>query len=319
MTNTMHIRRRTGLIAMSVVALVGLAVILPSSGQGRGTIYDSGDIIVADQGHQQIKAIDPVTGAATAIGNATWAFPADLTFADDGDFFVVDTDAFGGPGGIRRIDSVTGNQTAISSNLLSDQNGGDRLFKHPISIDRKGDKLYVADYHPPRKIIEVDIATGKQTLVTKAGEMATPLSIAVGEGHSLYVADAGGPGPGRILEINSRTGKQTIVSRKDKFGFPQTLALQGSHTALVTDSDLPRPGRLFSVNLNNGKQTVIAKGPPMKTAGGLTLIDNDTAAVTEYLDQSTNGAIYLVDLNTGDQTLLNGTDVNNPLGLRVAP
>lgn len=307
-----------GLIAVSIAAL---AAIVPSSGQGaRGTtVYEPGDIIVADSVNATVQAVDPVTGDANVITDAAFAFPADVTFADDGDIFVVDRDAFGGPGGIRRLDSVTGAQTAVSSNSLSAAAGGKELFKNPIALDRKGDSLFVADYFPPKKVIEVDIATGKQSLVTKAGDLASPFGIVAAGGNNLLVSDAtaysAGAGKGGVIEVNANSGKQTEVSKKGKFTFPQNLALMGSKSVLVTDTDsFEKPGWIFKVNLKTGAQTKVAHGPPMNNPSGIALIDSDTAAVADY-----QLGLFLVDLETGDQTLLNGTDLDNPIGLRIAP
>ena len=322
MSTQMRAARGTFLIAMSVAALAALAAIVPSSGRGEGptTVYDSGDIIVADSVHEAIKAVDPVTGAASLISSGSFAFPADVTFADDGDIFVVDRDAFGGTGGIRRIDSNTAAQTAISSNSISDAAGGRQLFKHPISIDRKGASLFVTDYAPPRKVIEVDIATGKQSLITKGGELTSPFGIVAAGVAKPLVSDAGSPGPGGVIEINPNSGKQAVVSEGGKFKYPQMLTLMGSHSALVTDTaSYPKPGAVFKVDLRDGDQKLLARGEPINNPGGIALIDNHTAAVADYTAPSGSGGIFLVDLRTGDQSLLNGTDLSNPQGIRIAP
>ena len=321
MSSQMRVVRGTGLIAISLAAIAVLAAIVPSSGRGaKGTtIYDPGDIIVADSVNKALKSIDPVTGAATLLFSGSFAFPADVAFADDGDIFVVDRDAFGGPGGIRRIDSVTGTQTAISSNSLSEAAGGKQLFKQPIALEREGDSLFVADYYPPRKVIEVDIATGKQSLVTKGGDLRSPFGIVVADGNKLLVSDASayheGAGKGGVIEVNQNSGKQVAVSRKGKFVYPQSLALMGSNSVLVTDTNTyKKPGAVFKVNLRSGAQKTLARGGPMNNPSGIALIDSDTAAVADY-----QAGIFLVDLETGDQSLLNGTDLSNPIGIRIAP
>jgi hypothetical protein len=94
----------------------------------------------------------------------------------------------------------------------------------------------------------------------------------------------------------------------------------GSKNVLVTDTDtFQKPGVVFKVNLKTGAQKTLAKGLPLHSPGGIALIDNDTAAVADYYAPSGSGGIYSVDLDTGDQTLLNGTDLSNPSGIRIAP
>jgi hypothetical protein len=326
MSKRTRVVRGTGLIGGALAALAGIAAILPGSGQGaKGVnVYEPGDIIVADSVHQTVKAVDPVTGAATQITNAAFAFPADVAFADDGDIFVVDRDAFGGKGGIRRLESTTGAQTAVTSNSISAAVGGGELMRNPVGLDRKGDSLFVTDYSPPRKVIEVDIATGKQTLVTKAGALDSPFDIVSAEGAKLYVSDASAfhdnRGRGAVIEVNANTGRQKALSRKGKFVFPQGLTLFGSNSVLVTDSNtFQKPGAVFKVNLETGAQKTLARGGPLANPSGIALIDSDTAAVADYFAPSGTGGLYTVDLDTGDQTLLNGTDLSNPSGIIVAP
>jgi hypothetical protein len=54
---------------------------------------------------------------------------------------------------------------------------------------------------------------------------------------------------------------------------------------------------------------------------GIALIDNDTVAVSDFgvPQLPLGGQIYRVDLDTGNQTLLNGSDFSNPLGIDIAP
>ena len=229
MSKRMRVNRGWGLITMSVAAIAALAAIVPGSGQGaRGVnIYDPGDIIVADSVHQTVKAVDPVTGAASQITNAAFAAPYDVTFADDGDIFVVDRDAFGGTGGIRRLESTTGAQTAVTSNSLSAasrRQGADEESRSR-SIAR-GTRSSSPTTRLPRKIIEVDIATGKQSLVTKAGALQSPFGIIDADGPNLLVSDASAfhnnNERGAVIEVNANTGKQAAVSRQGKFVFPRT-------------------------------------------------------------------------------------------------
>ena len=75
----------------------------------------TGDIYVADTFGGQVFHVDPVTGVRTLVsrngnpaGGPAFSWPWGLTIAPDGDLLVVDSEAFGGPGGIIRVDPVTG-------------------------------------------------------------------------------------------------------------------------------------------------------------------------------------------------------------------
>jgi len=319
MSNRMRAARARGLIAISVAAVATLIAVVPAS--GRGAAYESGDVIVADSVNNAIKAVDPVSGAASTVSSGgNFVFPADVTFDEDGDILVVDRDAFGGRGGIIRIDSATATQTPVSSNAISEAAGGKELFRHPIALDRKGGSLFVADYAPPRKIIKVNVATGKQALISKDDEMNSPFGIVADGVDKPLVSDAGAFRNGGVLKINPDTGKQIEVSKNGKFKYPQMLTLFGSNSALVTDTDsFEAEGAIFRVNLRTGAQKTIARGGPINNPSGIALLDDDTAVVADYTTPFPKGGVYRVDLETGDQTPLNTTDLYNPIGIRIAP
>jgi hypothetical protein len=317
-TSHMRASRATGFIAMSVAALAAVAVSVPGSSRAGIDAFDPGDIIVADSGHDAIKAVDPVTGVATPVSTGgSFVFPADVAFADDGDILVVDRDAFDAKGGIIRVDSVTAAQTTVSNNAISDAAGGKELLSNPIALDRKGGSLYVADFHRPQKVIKVNIETGKQSLVSQGKKLHSPFGIVAADVAKPLVADA----DAGVIEVNPKSGKQSVVSSGGKFKFPSAIALMEPNAALVADPDkFDEPGAIFKVDLRNGHQKTLARGGPLANPVGVALIDDQTAAVSDTAAPTfPAGGIYRVDLETGDQTLLNGTDFSNPLGVRVAP
>jgi hypothetical protein len=326
MTNQMRGAWGKGLITISVAAVAALALIVPGSGQGAAKAVASGDIIVADSLHKAIKAVDPVTGAASTVSiNGSFELPTDVAFADDGDILVAerDGDAFVNKGGIIRVDPDTGTQTTVSSNAVSDAAGGKQLFSNPIALDRKDDKLFVTDFAPTSqggdKVIKVDIETGKQSLVAKKGELGFPGGIVAAGVAKPLVSDEGAYNKGGIIEVNPNSGKQTKVSANGKFRSPQMLALFGSNSVLVTNVDQYQvPGRIIEVDLQSGDQEIVSAGG-IDQPGGIAVIDDDTAVVGDYLSPITDGGLYRVDLDTGNQTPLNVTDLKNPLGMRVAP
>jgi sugar lactone lactonase YvrE len=301
------------------VAAAAVAVFVTGPAQGQGPAYDPGDIIVADSGHDAIKAVDPVSGVATPVSSGgSFVFPADVTFASDGDALVVDRDAFGGEpnGGIIRVDSNTAAQTTVSNNHISSEAGGKKLFGNPIALDRKGGSLYVVDFHKPHKMFKVDIDTGKASLVTEARGLPSPSDV-LAAGVAKPLVAATGPDVTELLEVNPKSGKQSVVSKNGKFEFPSGLIPDGSKSVLVTD---PGPSAIFKVNLDNGNQKTLVEGPPLTSPIGIARIDSHTVAVSDVAAPSfPTGGIYRVDLDTGDQTLLNGSDFSNPLGIDTAP
>ena len=165
-------------------------------------------------------------------------------------------------------------------------------------------------------MFKVNIDTGKASLVAEARGLPSPSDV-LAAGVAKPLVAATGPDVTELLEVNPKTGKQSVVSKNGKFEFPSGLALEGSNNVLVTD---PGPAAIFKVNLDSGKQTTLVHGPPLTSPIGIARIDSHTVAVSDVAAPSfPTGGIYRVDIDTGDQTLLNGTDFANPLGIEVAP
>jgi len=108
-----------------------------------------------------VLSVDPGTGDATIIGTGGMLVsPIDVTIDENGDFIVVDIDAFEGTGGIIKIDSE-GGQTEISS-------GGNFMGPNGVAIDANGD-IIVANlevFGGSGSIIKVDPSDGMQTIVS---------------------------------------------------------------------------------------------------------------------------------------------------------
>ena len=262
-----------------------------------------------------------MTGVPTPISTGgNFVFPADVTFADDGDILAVDRDAFASElGGVIRVDSVTGTQSIVSNNAISDAAGGKQLFSDPISLERKGGSLYVTDFDRPRSVIKVDIDTGKESVVTKNGDLVAPFGIAI-DGSKLLVSDAGAYGTnGGVIKVDPKTGKQTEVASHGDFKNPQMIALAGHNSAYVTDAgSFDFKGAIFKVDLKTGHQKVLVKTHDFHAPGGIAPVGGHEAVVSDCCVNA-NGALYTVNLKNGDETLLTGSGLHNPLGIRVAP
>jgi glucose/arabinose dehydrogenase len=119
-----------------------------STGAGGGALFVNpagiaiamnGDLLVADRDAFGVLGgiirVDPLTGAQAAVSNNTistgagggalFVDPFGIAIAKNGDLLVADRDAFGGLGGIIRVNPLTGAQTTVSS-------GGS--FVNPVGI-----------------------------------------------------------------------------------------------------------------------------------------------------------------------------------------
>src|SRR5207249_1950114 len=112
-----------------------------------------------------------------------------LAIAGNGDVIVADQNAFGGQGGIIRVNPSTGAQTTISS-------GGSFKDPYGVAFAPNGDIL-VADHEAfggGGGIIRVNPTTGAQTTVSSGGNFLAPTGIAVVPGGAMV-----GPPPGIVF------------------------------------------------------------------------------------------------------------------------
>ena len=316
---------KTKLIAGLACALGVAAIAGPSSSQGAPVFWASGDIIVADSLDHQVEAVNPETGAKTPVSTGgNFVLPAGIAFDGDGNILVVVRDAFGGKGGVIRIDQVTGVQTVVSNNAISDAAGGEQRFSDPIAIDRKGDFAYVTDFGgKPSRLVKVNLTTGKQSMVSGGKNIGDPLGVDTSLKHAL-IADAGSRKSnlrlrGGLIQVDLDSGKQKVIAEKGDLEDLGDVVAESKNSALATDSGAFNfTGAMFRIDLETGKTKTIFKGGEFVPAG-LAVENRKTAYITRALNLSGTGALYEVDLKSGDRTLLNGSGFNNPLGLDIAP
>jgi hypothetical protein len=150
-------------------------------------IAADGAVLVADRGPANgpgaVLRVDPKTGARSLVsannapaGGPALVDPTGLALAANGDILVVDPNAFGGTGGVIRVDPATGARSAVSSNAFSP---GGPSFANPggIAVAANGDIL-VTDLGSGAgsgSVIRVNPATGaRSTLSSNAAPSGEP-------------------------------------------------------------------------------------------------------------------------------------------------
>ncbi len=167
-------------------------------------IEADGDILVvatpAAGGRPALFRLNPVTGAETIVSSGgSFVTLNGVAIEADGDILVTDLDAFDDPnasprlpGGVIRVDPVTGSQTTVSS-------GGS--FGDPIGITVEADgSILIADRFagPPfftGGLIRVDPATGAQTILSSLStgdDLTNPTAVAVEANENIIAAASGG-------------------------------------------------------------------------------------------------------------------------------
>ncbi len=239
----------------------------------------AGRIIVADfdafGGTGGVIRVDPVTGVRTTVsensspaGGPSFDDPADVAFEADGDILVVDGAAFGGTGGVIRVDPVTGVRTTVSENSSP---AGGPSFANPLGIvlEADGDML-VSDaqaFGGTGGVIRVDSVTGARSTVTSNALIAgpsldDPFGIALDPSGQIVIADASAfGGGGGVLRVDPATGARTTVSENAApSGAPAFVDPLGVAVEPASGSPPPPPTPDTS-----SPATRIDKGPKKKT------------------------------------------------------
>ncbi len=236
----------------------------------------AGRIVVADPsafgGTGGVIRVDPATGVRTTVsensapaGGPSFESPLDVAIEADGHILVVDVDAFGGTGGVIRVDPVTGARTTVSENASP---AGGPSFDNPLrlALEVDGDIL-VADedaFGGTGGVIRVDPVTGARTTVTSNATggpaLADPFGIAVEQSGQIVVADSDAfGGSGGVLRVDPVSGARTTVSEN---AAPSGAPSFDSPAAIVAEFGPvvppPPPDK-------TAPETEIDKGPKKKT------------------------------------------------------
>jgi hypothetical protein len=242
----------------------------------------NGDILIADQnafgpGNGAVIRVDPVTGVRTLVsengsptGPPLFDAPFGITTAASGDILVTDAGAFGGGGGVIRVNPVTGARTTLSENASPT---GGPSFSDPFGIAREASgSLLVADGGIDG-IIRVDPVTGARTLVSDNSNppggagFSSVIGVAIAANGDILVADSGVPG---VLGVNPVSGARTVVSSNASpaggpaFALPFGIAVRPDPAPPAGPAGLPPPVLGVSVNVHVTRGTVRVSVP----AGG---------------------------------------------------
>jgi sugar lactone lactonase YvrE len=140
----------------------------------------NGDIFVVDTdlsgvGSKVIR-VNPLTGArslvsrnASPAGAPDFAWPWGLTLDPNGDLLVSDRMAFGGTGGIIRVNPITGVRTTVSSNAT----GAGPSFQAPGDLVFDCGAILVNDFFA-QAVYRVDPVTGDRTTVSDNASPGAP-------------------------------------------------------------------------------------------------------------------------------------------------
>jgi sugar lactone lactonase YvrE len=339
-------RRLTALTAAA--ALLALLALAPGAA---GAQLSAGDIVVADPnafgGDGGLIAVNPASGGERPISNndisdqKLFRDPTGVVFDPrSGTIVVADPNAFGGSGGVIRVDPASGQQTPLSSNMTSLP-----LFVDPVGVTlTPRGSLLVVDSGAgggSGAVIEVDPATGQQSLLSSNAKSPTPLfahpnGIAREPGGTIVVADPSTPAPasgtdGAIIAVDPDTGAQRLITSNDAsqaelLADPLGVAIETPGTLLVanTASD-PASDGVILVNRSSGQQYPLATEGIFAAPSAIAMDLDGKAVVADSEAFGGSGGVIRVDPVTGATSVVAGDPsapgalFADPAGITVVP
>ena len=340
--------RRPSLPTASAALLAAFALAPAASGAQLG----AGDIVVADPnsfgGDGGLIDVNPDTGAQNALSNDTistqqlFRDPTGVAFDPlDSSIVVADPKAFGGSGGLIRVDPATGQQTPLSDNTIS--NFG--FFSDPtgVAVTPSG-TLIVADsnaFGGGGGVISVDPGTGQQALVSDNSvsptpQFVNPFGITVENNGTILVADPDSPAPitgtkGAVIAVDPITGAKRLITNNDTsqtrtFSNPLGIALETPGTLLVANTAAdPNTNGVILVNRSSGQQYALATDTTFVAPTGIVMDLDGRALVADSAAFGGGGGVIRVEPTSGQKSIVTGDPTSSdaslvdPSGIMVVP
>jgi Ca2+-binding RTX toxin-like protein len=329
-------------VVTAIAALLAALVFAPAAS---GVQLNAGDIVVADPnafgGNGGLIDVNPDTGSQTAISNDTistqqlFTDPTGVAFDPlDGSIIVADPNAFGGSGGLIRVDPATGQQTPLSNNAISSH----ALFSNPVGVAvSPSGMLLVADSDASGgggAVIAVDPGTGEQTLVSDNAvsptpQFVNPSGITVENSGTILVADPDSPAPitgtkGAIIAVDPSTGAKRLITNNDTsqaqtFSNPLGIAVETPGTLLVANTAAdPNTDGVILVNRSSGQQYALSTEGLFVAPTGIAMDLDGRALVADSAAFGGGGGVIRVEPTTGAKSTVTGNP-NSPGALLVDP
>jgi len=172
--------------------------------------------------------------------------------------------------------------------------------------DVAGDLLVTDPNHA--RIIEVNPATGVQTVFASGGYLQSPVGIAIGNSGAVVVSDNSN---NRIISINPTTGAQTLITSLGATQRPLDIAVSPTNGNIIVAeaTDNGGPGEVMQVNPITGNTIVVSSGGNFITPWGIAIQANGSYLIGNRGSQasSNDGSLIVVNPTTGAQTVLVGS------------
>jgi Ca2+-binding RTX toxin-like protein len=340
-----QLRRGMLLIEMLVLAVVMTLVVPPTDPADAA----AADILVADldaggppqNGPGRVVRLSDAGAEIGGYSALEFIEPSGIALAPNGDLLVADAEAFGGGGGVIRINPSTGAK-------VTDYQGGNFIEPTGVAALPSGEILVVDqdafpsgnqcdDSEPPDEVkfgcgavIKIDPATKAQTRFDSGVAFWNPSGIAIAPDGSILVADLDAPGPGasagggpgRVFRLNSAGARIAEYSISGSIE-PSGVAVDSTGDMFVVDAvAFAGHGGVFRLN-SSGQKIREYFGGDFDEPTGIALAWNGDILVADQdaggAFESGPGGIIRVNRDTAAQTTYFSGSFVNPSGVTVEP
>jgi hypothetical protein len=189
----------------------------------------------------------------------------------------------------------------------------------------------VFEEHAPSGIVEVNPATGAQSVLSSRGLFSEPIDLREAPNGTLYVVDSTARNSGAVISVNPKTGAQKLITSGGHIYSPNAIqyvngdlfvADSGKGSGIVPDSEKATPHskpNILEINPRTHKQTIVTQGGSLTFPDAIQPGPGDTIYVANGPFYGT-GAIFQVNCATGQQTLIaTGGYLNQPVDMALNP
>jgi hypothetical protein len=222
------------------------------------------------------------------------------------------------------VDLQTGERDVFISNGV----GTGRLMVAPreLVVDSNNNRAYVLDDggNGPENILAIDLNTGDRTSIADINHqynVSVDDIILDSQAQQLYVFINN-----EILKVDIQLQTVDVVSSNSVGTGPDIESISGgvldaaNHRLIVTDSGM---NSVLAIDLTSGERSVISTSVGGGVGGGVDIsgptdIAVDLSSNTAYVISQSEGALYSIDLDTGDRALLLDSCLND-FGMEMIP
>lgn len=217
------------------------------------------------EGKGGLFRVDTTAGTLTPVSTGgLFQEPNQVARSPSGDYFIANEI------NVIRIDGTNFTQSVLAQgHLLGLAVGG-------LAVNAQGRVFAsVCCNSGVKSIVEIDAATGTQSLLSAGGLISNPFRITTFGNDALLVTQP--DAPGQILRVSTSDGSQQVVSSGGLLKSPWDIQVFSANSAYVLDVGT---NSVIAINVQTGEQSLISTGGFLTRPNGIALDTDGSILVT---------------------------------------